>query len=383
MLLRGINNTQYIRSGLYSKRKQPYFTHFTADKRQKEKKLVLKDRNMVKATILGAAGGIGQPLSLLLRLNPKIDELSLFDIVNTVGVAADLSHIPTHQVIKGFAPKDKNDGETIKAALKDSDIVIIPAGIPRKPGMTRDDLFKINAGIVKNLVHQAGVTCPNAFICIISNPVNSTVPIAVEELKRLGVFNPKKVFGITTLDNLRLEEFLSIALNGEVSPKDLYNDVITIGGHSGDSIVPIINGWKNNFTKSGKEYSTLIKRVQFGGDEVVKAKDGKGSATLSMATAAYRFVNNLLDAIVSDNRNAVKEVAFVKIDELKTKKVPLFISKNTQYFSLPIILGKDGIELVEFPEYLSEQEVQMTKHAVEKVKADVAKGFNFVHGSKL
>ncbi|ODQ49133.1 hypothetical protein PICMEDRAFT_70700 [Pichia membranifaciens NRRL Y-2026] len=338
---------------------------------------------MVKATILGAAGGIGQPLSLLLRLNKKIDELSLYDIVNTVGVAADLSHIPTHQVIKGYAPKDKNDSKTIKVALKDSDIVIIPAGIPRKPGMTRDDLFKINAGIVKNLVHQAGLSCPDAFICVISNPVNSTVPIAVEELKRLGVYNPRKMFGITTLDNLRLEEFLSSALAGKVPASDLYGDAIAIGGHSGDSIVPLINGWGKNFGSKEEEYTKLVKRVQFGGDEVVKAKDGKGSATLSMATAAYRFVNNLLDAITAADGSTVKEVAFVKIDELKTKKVPLFISKHTQYFSLPIVIGKDGIELVEFPEYLSEPEVLMTKHAVEKVKLDVIKGFNFVHGSKL
>lgn len=337
---------------------------------------------MVKATILGAAGGIGQPLSLLLRLNAKIDDLSLFDIVNTPGVAADLSHIPTHQTIKGYVPSSRDDNETIKVALEGSDIVIIPAGIPRKPGMTRDDLFKINAGIVKNLVHQAGVSCPDAFICIISNPVNSTVPIAVEELKRLGVYNPKKVFGITTLDNLRLEEFLSLVLGNGTLPTDLYNDVITIGGHSGDSIVPILNSWNKNFEYNDEKYANLINRVQFGGDEVVKAKDGKGSATLSMATAAYRFVDNLLDAIKFNK--TVKEVAFVKIDELKTSKnLPYFISKNTQYFSLPIVLTASGIDLVEFPESLSEKEVLMTKHAVEKVKADVTKGFNFVHGSKL
>lgn len=341
---------------------------------------------MVKATILGAAGGIGQPLSLLLRLNPKIDELSLYDIVNTVGVAADLSHIPTNQKIKGFVPKDKKDDQTIKTALKGSDIVIIPAGIPRKPGMTRDDLFKINAGIVKGLVHQAGLACPDAFICIISNPVNSTVPIAVEELKRLGVYNPKKIFGITTLDNLRLEEFLSLSLDGKISTNDLYNDVITIGGHSGDSIVPVINSWINSFKSKSKDekYLHLINRVQFGGDEVVKAKDGKGSATLSMATAAYRFVNNLLDVLsTNDECKIIKEVAFVKIDDLKSKHVPYFITQNTEYFSLPIVIGKNGIELVEFPESLSEKEVEMTKHAVNKVKADVTKGFNFIHGSKL
>ncbi|AWU74133.1 uncharacterized protein C5L36_0A07350 [Pichia kudriavzevii] len=336
---------------------------------------------MVKVTILGAAGGIGQPLSLLLRLNPWIDELALFDIVNTPGVSCDLSHIPASQVVNGYAPKSKSDTETIKTALKGADIVVIPAGIPRKPGMTRNDLFKINAGIVKSLIHSAGTTCPDAFICVISNPVNSTVPIAVEELKRLNVFNPHKVFGITTLDNFRLEEFLSGELGGIVKPNDLYGDVVAIGGHSGDSIVPILNSWNLNFINDGDSYNNLVKRVQFGGDEVVKAKDGKGSATLSMATAAYRFVNNLLDAIV--NNKKVKEVAFVKIDQLPTTRVPYFVVDETQYFSLPIILGRQGIERVTFPESLTEQEVRMTKHAVAKVKVDVNKGFNFVHGPKL
>lgn len=248
--------------------------------------------------------------------------------------------------------------------------------------MTRDDLFKINAGIVKNLVHQVGISCPNAFLCIISNPVNSTVPIAVEELKKLGVYNPKKVFGITTLDNLRLEEFLSNSLNGKISTKDLINDVITIGGHSGDSIVPILNTWNKSFTND-EIYFKLINRVQFGGDEVVKAKDGKGSATLSMATAAYRFVNNLLEVISSDSNKFIKEVAFVKIDELITKNIPDYVSDKVEYFSLPIVFGKDGIELVSYPEELTEREVSMVKNAVSKVSSDVTRGFNFVHGSKL
>ena len=73
--------------------------------------------------------------------------------------------------------------------------MVIPAGVPRKPGMTRDDLFNINAGIVKTLCAAAAKYCPNAIITIISNPVNSTVPICVEVLKAAGVFDPRKVGG--------------------------------------------------------------------------------------------------------------------------------------------------------------------------------------------
>jgi len=91
---------------------------------------------------------------------------------------------------QGYAGDDE-----LGAALKDCDLVIIPAGVPRKPGMTRDDLFAINGGIVAGLTSAIAVHCPNAMINMISNPVNSTVPIAAEVLKKAGKYDPKKLFG--------------------------------------------------------------------------------------------------------------------------------------------------------------------------------------------
>ena len=92
---------------------------------------------MVKATVIGAAGGIGQPLSLLLKQSPLVTELSLYDVVNTPGVAMDLSHINTPAVTSGYAQDD------LEGAVDGAEIVLIPAGMPRKPGMTRDDLFNV------------------------------------------------------------------------------------------------------------------------------------------------------------------------------------------------------------------------------------------------
>jgi malate dehydrogenase len=103
--------------------------------------------NLTKVAVLGAAGGIGQPLSLLLKENPHVTHLSLYDIVNAPGVAADLSHINTNSKVTGHSPED----EGLKAALEGAHVVVIPAGVPRKPGMTRDDLFNTNAGIVRDL----------------------------------------------------------------------------------------------------------------------------------------------------------------------------------------------------------------------------------------
>ncbi|KAH7568814.1 hypothetical protein JRO89_XS06G0055400 [Xanthoceras sorbifolium] len=155
-----------------------------------------------KVAILGAAGGIGQPLSLLMKLNPLVSSLSLYDIANTPGVAADVSHINSRALVAGYAGE-----EQLAQALEGSDIVIIPAGVPRKPGMTRDDLFNINAGIVKSLCTAIAKYCPNALVNMISNPVNSTVPIAAEIFKKAGTYDEKRLFGVTTLDVVRAKTF--------------------------------------------------------------------------------------------------------------------------------------------------------------------------------
>lgn len=103
-----------------------------------------------KVAVMGAAGGIGQPLSLLLKLSPYVSELSCYDIVGTPGVAADLSHIPTNSSVIGTLPAPgswpPSNNTGIEAALTGASVVVIPAGVPRKPGMTRDDLFNTNAG---------------------------------------------------------------------------------------------------------------------------------------------------------------------------------------------------------------------------------------------
>lgn len=140
-----------------------------------------------KVAVLGASGGIGQPLSLLLKINPLISHLALYDIQHTAGVAADLSHCNTKARVTGHTGPAE-----LKACLQDADIILIPAGVPRKPGiflkkklsekknqssinkysgMTRDDLFNTNASIVRDLADAAAQTAPKALVGIIANPV--------------------------------------------------------------------------------------------------------------------------------------------------------------------------------------------------------------------
>lgn len=104
--------------------------------------------------------------------------------------------------------------------------------------MTRDDLFKINAGIVRDLVKGIAEFSPKAFILVISNPVNSTVPIAAEVMKNAKVFDPKRLFGVTTLDVVRAETFVQ-AITGTKDPAK--TTIPVIGGHSGETIVPLFS----------------------------------------------------------------------------------------------------------------------------------------------
>jgi malate dehydrogenase len=118
--------------------------------------------------------------------------------------------------------------------------------------MTRDDLFKINAGIVQGLIEGVAKYCPKAFVLVISNPVNSTVPIAAEVLKRAGVFDPKKLFGVTTLDVVVAE------ITGEKNPAKL--NIPVIGGHSGETIVPLFSQAKPSVEIPSDKLDALVNR---------------------------------------------------------------------------------------------------------------------------
>jgi len=113
---------------------------------------------------------------------------------DVIGVASDVGHVNTKAKVTGHTTSD------LKAALEGASVVVIPAGVPRKPGMDRDALFNTNASIVADLVGACAKYCPTAHLLVISNPVNSTVPIAAGILKKAGVYDPKRLFGVTTLD---------------------------------------------------------------------------------------------------------------------------------------------------------------------------------------
>ncbi|CNI04783.1 malate dehydrogenase [Yersinia aldovae] len=311
----------------------------------------------MKVAVLGAAGGIGQALALLLKTQlPSGSDLSLYDIAPvTPGVAVDLSHIPTAVNIKGFS------GEDATPALQGADIVLISAGVARKPGMDRSDLFNVNAGIVRNLVEQIARTCPKALIGIITNPVNTTVAIAAEVLKKAGVYDKNKLFGITTLDTIRSNTFVA-ELKGK-QPQDI--EVPVIGGHSGVTILPLLSQIPGvSFTE--QEVADLTKRIQNAGTEVVEAKAGGGSATLSMGQAAARFGLSLVRALQGESN--VVECSYVEGD-----------GKYARFFAQPILLGKNGVAERKDIGKLSVFEQQALENMLDVLHKDIELGEKFVN----
>ncbi len=314
----------------------------------------------MKVAVLGAAGGIGQALALLLKLQlPAGTNLALYDIAPvTPGVAVDVSHIPTAVKAVGYA------GEDPTPALEGANLVLISAGVARKPGMDRSDLFNINAGIVRNLIEKVATVCPTACVGIITNPVNTTVAIAAEVLKKAGVYDKRKLFGVTSLDVLRSETFVA-----ELKGKDVSRvKVPVIGGHSGVTILPLLSQAteedKLDFT--AEEVEALTKRIQNAGTEVVEAKAGGGSATLSMAQAAARFANSVLKGLTGEK---VVEYAYVEGN-----------GEYARFFAQPVVLGLNGVEELLPIGEISAYEEAAIQGMIPTLKADIELGEKFVNG---
>lgn len=329
-----------------------------------------KNSKMFTVAVLGAAGGIGQTLSLLLKQSPLIKSLRLYDIAPiTPGVAVDLSHINTESEVTGYSGPNQ-----LRDALVGCDLVIIPAGIPRKPGMTRDDLFKINAGIVRDLTVGVAKYCPNAILNIISNPVNSTVPIAVEVLKKYNAFDPRKVLGVTKLDVMRAETFVHSLRKDELQRLNSTISDVTVpvvGGHAGETIIPLLSQITPKLSKpfEGSELQNLTTRIQNAGTEVVDAKAGAGSATLSMALAAENMATSCLKGLAGESN--VIECAYVSSNVIP--ELPFFASK--------VKLGVNGVEKVLELGSMTSFEEAMVKNAIPELRASIEKGVAFAQSS--
>ena len=197
---------------------------------------------------------------------------------------------------------------------------------------------------------------------MISNPVNSTVPIAAETLKAMGVYDPKRLFGVTTLDVVRAHTFYAEKKGLDVSKVH----VPVVGGHAGITILPLLSQATPAAALSAEEIDALTKRTQDGGTEVVAAKAGKGSATLSMAYAGALFGDACLRAMAGEKN--VQEYSYVQ-----STVVP-----GVSFFSSKVHLGKSGAEKIDAIGPVSAYEDAALKAMMSELQESIKKGEQFV-----
>ena len=304
---------------------------------------------MSKISLIGA-GQIGGTLAHLIGLKELVNEVVLFDVASGIakGKALDIAQSSS---VDGF--NVKFSGTDNYEDIKDSDVIIITAGVPRKPGMSRDDLLGINLKIIKQVAEGIKVNAPNAFVICITNPLD----VMVMAFQKYSGLPANKVVGMAgILDSSRFKLFLSEELN--VPVREI--DAMVMGGH-GDTMVPL-----PRFTKvSGKPLMDLLKngkiseeklesinqRTRDGGAEIVKYLE-KGSAFYAPAASGVEMA----EAFLKDQKKLLPCAAYLHGE----------YGINNAYAGVPVIIGKEGVERIDEID-LNENEKTEFNNSVEAV----------------
>lgn len=238
-------------------------------------------------------------------MDPRVWELSVYDLtiamVPAEGIGADLGHIERPCQVKAYSlDTTQKPLDHLSECLKGCSLVLVPVGVPSK-GRSKSELLKINANIAKSIVEACGAHCPDAIVGLIVNPLNSVVPAMARLYEKAG-YDPRKILGITSLDTIRANKFVHEA--SKVPIEDI--QVPVIGGYSGSmsgpSVVPLFSQDRTARRLPDGSLADLMRRVQDAGVEVVDAKKGKGSSTLSMAYAAARLAQAVLSGLAGERR---------------------------------------------------------------------------------
>jgi len=306
---------------------------------------------MTKISLIGA-GQIGGTLAHLIGTKELVNEVVLFDVA--IGIAKGKAlDIAQSSSVDGF--NVKFSGTDKYEDIKDSDVIIITAGIPRKPGMSRDDLLGINLKIIKQVAEGVKKNAPNAFVICITNPLD----VMVMAFQKFSGLPSSKVVGMAgILDSSRFKLFLSLELN--VPVREI--EAMVMGGH-GDTMVPM-----PRFTKiSSKPLLDLVKdgkisaerveeinqRTRDGGAEIVKYLE-KGSAFYAPAASGVQMA----EAYLNDQK----------------KLLPCAVQLNGEYgvqnvyAGVPVVIGKGGVEKIEQID-LDDKEKKEFMHSIDAVKA--------------
>jgi malate dehydrogenase len=303
----------------------------------------------MKVTVVGA-GNVGATCADVLAQREIANEIVLLDIKEGFAEGKALDIWET-------SPVNLYDSKTIGSTnnyemTRDSEVVVITSGLPRKPGMSRDDLIATNAGIVKSVTENIVKYSPNAKIIVVSNPLDVMTYCAYLSAN----FPSSRVFGMAgVLDTARYRAFLATELN--VSPKDI--QAVLMGGH-GDTMVPLpryttVGGIPVTELIEEEKLNEIIERTKFGGGEIVKLL-GTSAWYAPGASAAQ-----MVEAIVRDQRRIFPVCTWLQGE----------YGLNDIYLGVPVVLGKNGIEkIIELD--LNEDEKALLSESVDAVKSVMA-----------
>ena len=305
---------------------------------------------MTKISLIGA-GQIGGTLAHLIGTKELVNEVVLFDVASGIakGKALDIAQSSS---VDGFNVKlfgtDKYED------IKNSNVIIVTAGVPRKPGMSRDDLLGINLKIIKQVAEGVKQNAPDAFVICITNPLD----VMVMAFQKFSGLLPSKVVGMAgILDSSRFRLFLSEEFNTPVREIE----AMVMGGH-GDTMVPLPRFTKVSqkplldLVKEGKiskeRLEDINQRTRDGGAEIVKFLE-KGSAFYAPAASGVEMAK----AYLNDEKKLLPCAAYLN-GEYGIKDI---------YAGVPIIIGKNGVEKIEEIK-LDEKEKSEFLHSIDAVK---------------
>jgi malate dehydrogenase len=304
----------------------------------------------MKISIIGA-GNVGATTACKLAEKDLANEVVLLDIIEGIpqGKALDLWE---------SAPVDGYDslctGSNSYEETRGSDIVVVTAGLPRKPGMSRDDLLEMNTEIVKNVAENLRKLCPDAVIIVVSNPLDVMTYVTY----KVTGFPAERVFGMAgILDTARFRSFISLALG--VSVRDI--SAMVLGGH-GDSMVPLpryttVAGVPLAELMDTETIEQIIQRTRDGGAEIVKYLK-TGSAYYAPAAAVVEMV----EAVIKDNKRILPCSCYLQGQ----------YGLQDVYVGVPAKLGRKGVEMILELNLTEEEKAALSKSA-EDVKGNIAK----------
>src|SRR3954463_12856726 len=294
-----------------------------------------------KIALIGA-GNIGGELAALAARH-ELGDVWLFDIPDKQGLAQGKAlDLEQNGAILGYDAQIK--GTSSWDDLADSDVVIVTAGVPRKPGMSRDDLLTINLKIIRSVAENLKAKCPNAFVIVISNPLDAMV----YEMKKVTGFPRERVVGMAgVLDSGRMQLFLARELG--VAVKDVR--AMVLGGH-GDTMVPAtsyctVNGVPITQLIAADKLQAIVERTRNGGGEIVKLMGT--SAFYAPASAAVVMA----EAYLKDQKRLVPAAAYLDGE----------YGYTDLYMGVPVVIGAGGVERVVAVALTADEKAMLEKSA--------------------